>query len=97
MILGLTLAQAQPAANKAKSKKPETKKVESKRAAPKKSRHEHTGAELYEMNCNRCHSERYPMEHSDARWKTIIMHMRTRAQIPAKDARKILHYLQDSN
>lgn len=97
MILGLTLAQAQPPAKKADSKKPETKKVVSKKAAPKKTRREHTGAELYEMNCNRCHSERYPMEHSDARWTTIMMHMRTRAQIPAADAEKILEYLKDSN
>ena len=56
-----------------------------------------TGAELYAINCNRCHAERYPTERTDAGWKTIMLHMRTRAQIPAKDAKAILKYLQDNN
>jgi mono/diheme cytochrome c family protein len=56
-----------------------------------------TGAELYAINCNRCHAERYPTERTDAQWKTIILHMRTRAQIPAEDARAILKYLQENN
>ena len=67
-------------------KKPEAKKVRQR-----------SGAELYEMNCNRCHPERYPMEHTNAQWKTIMVHMRTRAQIPAKDAKAILKYLKESN
>lgn len=89
--LGLSLAQAQPPAKHAHGK------TEHKKVAAKKARHERTGAELYAMNCNRCHSERYPMEHTDAQWKTVMLHMRTRAQIPAKDARAILKYLQGSN
>lgn len=56
-----------------------------------------TGADLYAMHCARCHIERYPTERTDAQWKTIMLHMRTRAQIPANDARKILGYLQESN
>lgn len=55
------------------------------------------GAELYRINCARCHSERYPTERTDAQWTTILLHMRTRAQIPAKDARAILKYLQENN
>ncbi len=55
------------------------------------------GAELYRINCARCHSERYPTERTDAQWKTIMLHMRTRAQIPAKDAKAILKYLQENN
>ena len=58
---------------------------------------ERTGAELYQINCARCHTERYPTERTDAQWKTIMLHMRTRAQIPAKDARAILKYLQENN
>lgn len=56
-----------------------------------------SGAELYRINCNRCHPERYPTERTDAQWKTIMLHMRTRAQLPAKDARAILRYLQENN
>ena len=71
-----------------KEKKPEPHKAH---------KPEHSGAELYEMNCNRCHPERYPMEHTDAQWKTIMLHMRTRAQIPADDAKAIMKYLKESN
>jgi mono/diheme cytochrome c family protein len=55
------------------------------------------GARLYAINCNRCHSERYPTERTDGQWKTIMLHMRTRAQIPAEDAKAILKYLQENN
>ena len=56
-----------------------------------------TGAELYAMHCNRCHEERYPTERTDAQWKTILMHMQVRAQLPGKDAKAILKYLQENN
>jgi mono/diheme cytochrome c family protein len=56
-----------------------------------------TGEQLYAINCNRCHAERYPTERTDAQWKTIMLHMRTRAQIPAADAKAILKYLQENN
>lgn len=54
------------------------------------------GATLYQTDCARCHAERYPTERTTAQWKTIMLHMRTRAQIPGKDARAILKYLQES-
>jgi hypothetical protein len=41
-----------------------------------------TGAELYSMHCNRCHPERYPTERTAAQWKTIMLHMQVRANIP---------------
>ncbi len=56
-----------------------------------------TGADLYAINCSRCHSERYAKERTDAQWKTIMLHMRVRAQLAGADARKILGYLQESN
>jgi mono/diheme cytochrome c family protein len=56
-----------------------------------------TGAELYSVNCNRCHAERYPTEFSPAQWKTIVIHMRVRANIPAAQAREILKYLQEDS
>jgi cytochrome c5 len=63
------------------------------KAPPKKL----TGAELYSMHCNRCHAERYPTERTAAQWKTILLHMRVRANLPAEQARTILKYLQDNS
>ena len=63
----------------------------------KKSRKELTGAELYAINCNRCHPERYAPERTEEQWKTILLHMRTRANIPAAQARAILKYLQEDS
>jgi cytochrome c5 len=56
-----------------------------------------TGAELYSMHCNRCHPERYPTERTAAQWKTIMLHMQVRANIPAKQSRLILQYLQENS
>jgi len=56
-----------------------------------------TGAELYAMNCNRCHPERYPTEFNSAQWKTLVTHMRVRANLPAKTAKEILKYLQEDS
>ena len=62
-----------------------------------KVRHQLTGAELYSMNCNRCHAERYPTERTAANWKTIMLHMQVRANLPVSQARLILKYLQDNS
>ena len=59
--------------------------------------HQLTGAELYSMHCNRCHPERYPTERTGAQWKTIMLHMQVRANIPNGQARLILKYLQDNS
>lgn len=56
-----------------------------------------TGAELYAVNCNRCHAERYPTEFTPAQWKTVMIHMRVRANLPAAQAREILKYLQEDS
>jgi hypothetical protein len=56
-----------------------------------------TGAELYAINCNRCHPERYPTEFNSAQWKTVMMHMRVRANLPAKQAKEVLKYLQEES
>ena len=53
-----------------------------------------TGAELYAINCNRCHPERSPVERNAPEWKTILIHMRVRANLPAAQANAILEYLQ---
>jgi mono/diheme cytochrome c family protein len=56
-----------------------------------------TGAELYSIHCNRCHPERYPTERTAAQWKTIMLHMQVRANIPGNQARLILKYLQENS
>jgi len=53
-----------------------------------------SGAMLYAIHCNRCHPERYATEFTAAHWKTIMTHMRVRANLPAADAQEILKYLQ---
>ncbi|MGP8019844.1 MAG: hypothetical protein ACLPRE_02450 [Limisphaerales bacterium] len=60
-------------------------------------KHQLTGAELYSMHCNRCHPERYPTERTAAQWKTIMLHMQVRANIPNDQAKLILQYLQDNS
>ena len=86
MICGLTPALR--SADTAAGTKPEAP-VEKK--APKKL----TGAELYAINCNRCHPERYATEFTPAQWKTIMTHMRVRANLPAAQAKLILKFLQE--
>ncbi len=66
-------------------------------AKPASSRRQLSGAELYSIHCNRCHPERYPTERTAAQWKTIMLHMRVRANLPAEQARTILKYLQDNS
>ena len=79
VCLSVVLAHAEP------DKKTDTK------PAPKKL----TGAELYAINCNRCHPERYATEFTSAQWKTIMTHMRVRANLPAAQAKLILKFLQE--
>ena len=75
--------------------KPEKKAAEKAEKKPEKKKL--SGAELYSMHCNRCHPERYPTERTAAQWKTILLHMRVRANLPAEQARTILKYLQDNS
>jgi hypothetical protein len=56
-----------------------------------------SGAELYAIHCNRCHPERYAPERTAEQWQTILLHMRTRANLPAEQARTILKYLQEDS
>ena len=72
-------------------------KAQTPAAAPPVLKPQLTGAELYSMHCNRCHPERYPTERTGAQWKTIMLHMQVRANIPGNQARLILQYLQDNS
>lgn len=87
-------ADAKPADTKTTDPKPE-KKAEQK--PEKKAVKRLSGAELYAINCNRCHAERYPTEWNSAQWKTLMTHMRVRAHLPAAQAKEILKYLQEDS
>ena len=82
-------------AKEAKQSQPARTDAAAKRAQPPARKL--SGAELYSMHCNRCHPERYPTERTAAQWKTILLHMRVRANLPAEQSRTILKYLQDNS
>jgi hypothetical protein len=67
------------------------------KAKPRAAQKKLSGAELYSMHCNRCHPERYPTERTAAQWKTIMLHMRVRANLPGEQARELLKYLQENS
>ncbi|HTL58187.1 MAG TPA: cytochrome c [Candidatus Limnocylindrales bacterium] len=81
------------AADPSSEKDVKTEKQTEKKAEKKK----FSGADLYAMHCNRCHPERYATERTAAQWKTIMLHMRVRANIPAEQAKAILKYLQEDS
>ena len=84
---------ADPKATNPKDGQPAAK--EDKAAAKPEKKKKLTGAELYAINCNRCHPERYATEFTAAQWKTIMLHMRVRANLPAAQAKAIMKYLQE--
>jgi hypothetical protein len=55
-----------------------------------------TGAKLWPVYCAQCHNARPGSEFAPYQWDAIIMHMRTQANLPAKDARAVLEYLKGS-
>jgi mono/diheme cytochrome c family protein len=52
------------------------------------------GARLWPVYCGECHKARPGSEFSPADWDTIMMHMRSRANLPDDDAQAILQYLK---
>ena len=58
---------------------------------------EKSGAILWGENCSRCHNTPDPAAFSDVQWEAIGTHMRIRAGLTAKDAEKIIDFLQQSN
>jgi cytochrome c5 len=99
MVGGLTSVLRADDTKPADTKAADTNAVATaaKPVEPEKKLKKLTGAELYAINCNRCHAERYATEFTAAQWKTIMMHMRVRANIPAAQAREILKYLQEDS
>ena len=100
IISACLLSVSSPAAEDAKPKK-EDPASKPTGGAPKKGLKKPAkklnGAELYALHCNRCHPERYATERTADQWKTILLHMRTRANLPADQANAILQFLQEDS
>ncbi len=97
---GLTPVSAQPVSGADSASSPTNSvplNAQAPDAKPAAVKIQLTGAELYSMHCNRCHPERYPTERTAAQWKTIMLHMQIRANIPGEQAKLILKYLQDNS
>ena len=88
-----------PGADSTPAKEPVPPKVSepSKETKKKAEKKRITGAELYAMHCSRCHAERFVTERTAAQWKTIALHMRVRANLPARQAKEVLKYLQEGS
>lgn len=52
-----------------------------------------SGAQLWAENCSRCHNTPSPDAFSSEQWKTVGMHMQTRAQLTDAERDKIVAFL----
>jgi hypothetical protein len=93
MIYGVTGCSTGGRNHEAKSPETASAAVQTKTSESANEHQALTGAELYAINCNRCHPERSPVERNAIEWKTILLHMRVRANLPAAQANTILAYL----
>lgn len=58
---------------------------------------EKTGAVLWGENCGHCHNIRPPSSLTDEQWDVAVFHMRTRANLTAVEAEKIVEFLKMAN
>ena len=56
-----------------------------------------TGATLWQQQCIRCLEYRTPAAYSDSQWETVMLHMRTRANLSAEDSQAILEFMKSAN
>lgn len=52
------------------------------------------GAKLWPVYCAQCHNARPGSQFAPYQWDTILMHMRTQANLPSQNAKAILEYLK---
>lgn len=64
--------------------------AESKKVAAK------SGAQLWAENCQRCHNTPSPSTFSGEQWKTVGMHMQSRALLTNTERDKIVEFLQSN-
>ena len=55
------------------------------------------GAELWAHSCRRCHAVPAPTAYSADQWEVVVNHMRIRAGLTAREARKIEAFLKAAN
>lgn len=55
------------------------------------------GARVWANNCTRCHNARPSQERTDGQWRTIVLHMRARANLTRADAELVTTFLQATN
>ncbi len=55
------------------------------------------GAKLWSYYCTRCHNARPGGEFNRLEWDTLTLHMRVRANLPARDAEALRVYLRSSH
>jgi mono/diheme cytochrome c family protein len=96
MSIGIVLAD-DAKAPAAKSPPPPAPEKTPAKKAEKPALKKLTGAELYQIHCNRCHPERYATEWNSSEWKTLMTHMRVRANLPPAQAKQVLKYLQEDS
>lgn len=63
--------------------------VESKHIAEK------NGMKLWSQNCQRCHFSPSSNGFSNEEWKTVSLHMQTRALLTNKEIDKVIEFLQN--
>ena len=56
-----------------------------------------TGAQLWAENCQRCHNTPSPTTFSDEQWKTVGMHMQSRALLTNNERDKVVTFMQEFN
>src|SRR3546814_16318670 len=52
------------------------------------------GAQAWADTCARCHNFRDPREFSDVEWRSVMLHMRIRANLTGSPTRDITGFLQ---
>ena len=56
-----------------------------------------SGPQLWAQNCGHCHNIRSPSSYSDAQWDVVMLHMRIRANLTAREHKEILAFLKSAH
>jgi len=56
-----------------------------------------SGAQLWSENCQRCHNTPAPTSFSREQWKTIGLHMQSRALLTESEKNKIFEFLASAH
>jgi hypothetical protein len=96
-VAGVVFAVSLACVSAADAKSDKEPTDQKKNASKPDKKTQFSGADLYAMHCNRCHPERYATERTANQWKTIMVHMRVRANLPAEQAKAILKFLQEDS